>query len=392
MARRGGRPGGLGSQANKSSGGAGGGRSQSPFLTRDEASLLRELLKSRSDEEEIRRERAREEKFSKLMTKKLRSFGKSAGLSVDSDGSSSASAEDSPEDRKRRKKAAARKRSKLRMREELASLRGAEPELGAVPTPAQDPRLDRVIGSLEALVPMISNVAATSPPTMDRAQPTSPFASPEAPPSFVVSTGDLRALVAEAMGVLVADLPAVPLGCPPTVSCPNTDSLRALVREEVVRCAREAPSPVQHRASSAPPRRQSSSHADRMAVLARRSDGRVTIAGCEMPSVSARGAVTLVEWLAPTDRKELLALLETDAVARIQLFPVTDVEFEKAVHELVAGQASVLYEKVLKKTGKEELRTLCERLKLPRSVFMKMTCKQMLTVLLVLVRVLPHSQ
>ena len=102
----------------------------------------------------------------------------------------------------------------------------------------------------------------------------------------------------------------------------------------------------------------------------------------------------LVDWSAPTVKKDFMEALENDAAARLEWKPVGEQHFESAVSELVAQQALDLYAKPLHNGGKAELIKICERLQLDPGVPLKnMTAKAILMLLLsvILVRVLPTS-
>ena len=102
--------------------------------------------------------------------------------------------------------------------------------------------------------------------------------------------------------------------------------------------------------------------------------------------------VTVVEWLAPEKKREFLEALEADAMLRASLTSTEKVDqLMSAAKATVMPQTEHVYENVLGKKGKSELLEICERVKIDPILVDGLSAKQLLMVLLSVVRVLPRN-
>lgn len=108
--------------------------------------------------------------------------------------------------------------------------------------------------------------------------------------------------------------------------------------------------------------------------------------------IDAGGAMfRLVDWAAPDVKRDLLEALEEDAAARLKWKPIDPRQFEDAVSDFVADQAADLHQRPLHKQGKSDLLRILSELGVSSDHTEGKTAKQLLIMLLSILRVLPHS-
>ena len=360
-------------------------RSRGGVLTLEEAAAVRQLVADQDKRSDAKRKAAAERRMAKLVAKELASFaalndmkapGHLSGTDSDSSGASGRTSKSTRKAQKRKEK-----RAKLRAdAEELKQLKAAHAAavslapVGVTPANAELKLLTEQMAEMAKL--QAAMLACTQHKPAEFVTP----APPKSPNKSHTSGGVRSSAVDAAFRRALNPKPSEPSSSGESQVFETKEELDAYVARKVAELTQPAVKPANVTALPACPKIKAY-------TKSLESKGRLL----QQTELLDEGA-TVVEWLAPESRAAFLKAVEADAAARLETIgQELSEEFLGMAETVVLPQVQHIYDKILNKSGKADLLRICERLKIDPVLVDGRKGREIICLLLSVVRVLPRS-